>query len=41
MIGLFIAYSNFWQSGDWFIEKYWRNPKINYGANNKPPFLDL
>jgi hypothetical protein len=41
MIGLFIAYLNFWQSGDRFIEKYWRNPKIHYGANRKPPFLDL
>ena len=41
MIGLFIAYHNFWQSGDRCIEKYWRNPKIHYGANSKPPFLDL
>jgi hypothetical protein len=41
VIGLFIAYHNFWQSGDRFIEKYWRNPKIHYGANRKPPFLDL
>jgi|RhiMetdeSRZDD1v2_1073273.scaffolds.fasta_scaffold1848325_1 hypothetical protein len=38
-IGLFIAYHYFWQTGDRLIEKYWRNPKIHYGANSKPPFL--
>jgi hypothetical protein len=39
LIGLFIAYHYFWQTGDRLIEKYWRNPKIHYGANSKPPFL--
>lgn len=39
IIGLLIAYHYFWQTGDRLIEKYWRNPKIHYGANSKPPFL--
>jgi hypothetical protein len=39
IIGIFIAYFNFWQTGDRLIEKYWRNPKVHYGKNAKPPFL--
>ena len=41
LIGLLIAYHYFWQTGDRLIEKYWRNPKIHYGANSKPPFFKL
>lgn len=39
IIGLFMAYHYLWQTGDRFVEKYWRNPKIHYGENSKPPFL--
>jgi hypothetical protein len=39
ILGTFIAYFRFWNSGDRLIEKYWRNPKIHYGQNQKPPFL--
>jgi hypothetical protein len=39
MIGLFMAYFHLWQTGDRFVEKYWRNPKVHYGENGKPPFL--
>ena len=39
MIGIFMAYQHLWQTGDRFVEKYWRNPKIHYGENARPPFL--
>jgi len=41
IIGIFMAYYHLWQTGDRFVEKYWRNPKIHYGENAKPPFLKL
>jgi hypothetical protein len=40
MVGfLLIAYVYFWQTGDRLIEKYWRNPRIYYPNNGKPPYL--
>ncbi|HLO14339.1 MAG TPA: hypothetical protein VK206_05895 [Anaerolineales bacterium] len=39
LIGIFMAYHHLWQTGDRFVEKYWRNPKIHYDENSKPPFL--
>ena len=39
ILGTFIAYSRFEQYGDRLIEKYWRNPKVHYGKDQKPPFL--
>ena len=39
ILGLFTAYHYLWQTGDRFVEKYWRNPKIHYGENQKPPYL--
>jgi hypothetical protein len=39
IIGVFMAYHHLWQTGDRFVEKYWKNPKIHYGENQKPPFL--
>jgi hypothetical protein len=39
ILATLIAYFNFWQTGDRLIEKYWRNPKIRYRANQKPPYL--
>jgi len=41
IMATFIAYVRFEQSGDRLIEKYWRNPKINYPEGQKPPFLKL
>jgi hypothetical protein len=41
IIGLFMAYLHLWQTGDRFIEQYWRNPKIHYGEQRKPPSLKL
>ena len=39
IIGIFVAYIMFWQSGDRYVEKFWRNPKISYREHPKPPFL--
>jgi hypothetical protein len=39
IIGVFIAYRYLWQTGDRFVEKYWKNPKVHYGENQKPPYL--
>lgn len=39
IIGVFIAYHYLWQTGDRFVEKYWKNPKIHYSENEKPPYL--
>ena len=39
IVGVFIAYLHLWQTGDRFIEKYWKNPKIHYAINEKPPYL--
>jgi hypothetical protein len=38
IIGVFFAYLNFWSSGDLWIEKYWKNPKISY-RDHEPPIL--
>lgn len=38
---LFLAYFSLWQTGDRLVEQFWRNPKIHYDENNKPPFLKL
>jgi len=39
IIGTLIAYHRFLQSGDRLIEKYWKNPKIHYIDNQKPPYF--
>jgi ABC-type spermidine/putrescine transport system permease subunit I len=39
IIGTLFAYYNFWKTGDRLIKKYWRNPKVHYDENAKPPFL--
>jgi hypothetical protein len=39
IISTIIAYVQLEQTGDRLIEKYWRNPKIYYGENPKPPYL--
>ena len=39
IIGVFIAYHYLWQTGDRLVEKYWKNPKVHYGENQKPPYL--
>ena len=39
ILGIFIAYLHLWQTGDRFVEKYWRNPKIHYGEHPNPPPL--
>lgn len=38
ILGTFIVYYQLLNSGDCLIEKYWRNPKVHYGSNQKPPF---
>jgi hypothetical protein len=38
VLGTFIAYYRFESSDDLFIERYWRNPKINYEHNKNPIF---
>ena len=37
IIGDFIAYHYLWQTGDRLVEKYWKNPKVHYDKNQKPP----
>jgi len=39
IVGTFIAYYRFENTGDLLIEKYWTNPKIYYGNYPKPPLL--
>jgi hypothetical protein len=39
IIGQFLIYFRLWQSGDRFVDKYWRNPKISYRENGDWPFL--
>ncbi len=39
IIGTLIAYYRFLQSGDRLIEKFWRNPKIHYRDDQKPPYF--
>ena len=39
IFGVFIAYHYLLQTGDRLVEKYWKNPKIHYGENQKPPYL--
>lgn len=33
------SYFRFWQDGDRLIEMYWKNPKIHYPDNAKPPYF--
>jgi hypothetical protein len=35
----FGLYFTFWRDGDTLIEKYWKNPKIHYPDNAKPPYF--
>jgi predicted membrane metal-binding protein len=32
-------YFTFWRDGDTLIEKFWKNPKIHYPDNTKPPYF--
>jgi hypothetical protein len=41
IIGTFVAYAHFLQTGDRFIENYWENPEINYARFRKPPLLKM
>jgi hypothetical protein len=41
ILGTFFAYARFKQFGDYYIDKYWRNPKVHYNSNHKPPFHNL
>jgi hypothetical protein len=34
-ISTIIVYINHWQTGDMFIEKYWRDPRVNYPDGKK------
>jgi hypothetical protein len=38
ILGTFFAYAWFAQHGDYLIDKYWRNPKVYYRSDQKPPF---
>jgi hypothetical protein len=35
----FGLYFTFWRDGDTLIEKFWKNPKIHYPDNAKPPYF--
>lgn len=39
IIGVFIVYHYLWQTGDRVVERYWKNPKIHYDENQKPPYF--